>query len=107
MGKKAERLDLLKPEDRGKFVINEIERIRPSLKGKLEVTAVHSWSEEPLIRGFRHSFFPGQIKKFANKMSIPHHLMHYAGEHTRRIEIGMESAMESGERAALEVLEKL
>jgi len=107
VGKKAERLDLLKPEDRGKFVINEIERIRPSLKGKLEVTAVHSWSEEPLIRGFRHSFFPGQIKKFANKMSIPHHLMHYAGEHTRRIEIGMESAMESGERAALEVLEKL
>ena len=107
VGKKAERLDLLKPKDRGSFVIKEIERIRPSLKNKLEITAIHSWSEEPLIKGFRHSFWPGQVSRFAKKMIIPHKLMHFAGEHTRRIEIGMESAMEAGERAAFEVLERM
>jgi monoamine oxidase len=32
--------------------------------------------------------------------------LHFAGEHTRRLEIGMESAMESGERAAFEILER-
>ena len=107
VGKKAERLNLLKPKDRGNFVIKEIERIRPALKNKLEVTAIHSWSDEPLIKGFRHSFWPGQVSKFAKQMIKPHKLMHFAGEHTRRVEIGMESAMESGERAAFEILDRI
>lgn len=107
VGKKAERLDLIPKQQRGEFVMREIERMRPSLKGKLEVTAVHSWSEYPLVRGFRHSFWPGQVTKFAKPMIRPHHLLHFAGEHTRRIELGMESAMESGERAAFEVLDRI
>ncbi len=107
VGKKAERLDLLPPRERGAFVVQEIERLRPSLKGRLQVTAVHSWSEYPLAGGFRHSFYPGQVTRFAQDMINPHHRIHFAGEHTRRLEIGMESAMESGERAAVEVLERL
>ena len=71
------------------------------------MTAVHSWSEYPLVGGFRHSFYPGQVTRFAHHMIKPHHRIHFAGEHTRRLEIGMESAMESGERAAVEVLERL
>ena len=44
--------------------------------------------------------------KLANQqMSKPHARLHFAGEHTRRFEVGMEAAMESGERAALEVLQ--
>ncbi len=107
VGKKAERLDLLSPRDRGAFVVQEIERMRPSLKGRLTVTAVYSWSEYPLVGGFRHSFYPGQVTRFAHDMIKPHHRIHFAGEHTRRLEIGMESAMESGERAAVEVLDRL
>jgi monoamine oxidase len=30
-----------------------------------------------------------------------------AGEHTRRLDFGMEAALESGERAAMEVLDAL
>jgi len=107
VGKKSERLDLLPPKERGEFVVKEIERMRPSTKGRLKVTAVHSWSEYPLVGGFRHSFWPGQVTKFAHHMILPHQRLHFAGEHTRRLEIGMESAMESGERAALEVLDRL
>jgi monoamine oxidase len=40
-------------------------------------------------------------------MATPHQRLHFAGEHTRRLEVGMESAMESGERAATEILERL
>jgi len=107
VGKKAERLDLLTPKDRGKFVVHEIESLRPSLKGRLTVTAVHSWSEYPLVGGFRHSFYPGQVTRFGLDMIKPHQRIHFAGEHTRRLEIGMESAMESGERAAVEVMDRL
>lgn len=107
VGKKAERLDQIPPLDRGAFVVKEIERLRPSLRGRLEVVAVHSWSDEPLAGGFRHSFFPGQVTRFAHDMIKPHERIHFAGEHTRRLEIGMESAMESGERAAVEILDRL
>ncbi len=107
LGKKADRLDQIAPRARAEFVLAEIERMRPSTKGKLEVTGMHSWAQAALSGGFRHSFFPGQISRFAQHMSQPHGRIHFAGEHTRRIEIGMESAMESGERAALEILERV
>ena len=39
-------------------------------------------------------------------MIRPHDRVHFAGEQTRRLEIGMEAAFESGERAALEIIER-
>ena len=59
------------------------------------------------VQGCRHSFAPGQMQKFIHDMIKPHGRVHFAGEHTRRLEIGMESAMASGERAAIEVLMRL
>lgn len=106
VGKKGERLDQLPPKERGEFVVREIERLRPSTKGKIEVTGIHSWPQYNFVSGCRHSYGPGQVTRFAHDMIKPHHRMHFAGEHTRRLEIGMESAMESGERAAFEILER-
>lgn len=106
-GKKGGRIDQLKPEDRGKFAVQEIEKIRPSTKGKLEVTGVHSWNQYPFIYGCGHSYAPGHVNRFAKEVIKPHGRLHFAGEHTRRMEIGMESAMESGERAAYEILERV
>lgn len=40
-------------------------------------------------------------------MILPWQRLHLAGEHTRRADFGMESAMESGERAALEILDRV
>ena len=105
-GKKGERLDQLSPSDRGAFVKAELERIRPAMKGKIEVTAVHSWTQYPWVSGCRHSFRPGEMTRWAQDMIKPHERLHFAGEQTRRLEIGMESAMESGERAVLEILER-
>lgn len=106
-GLKGDRLDQLPAKERGEFVIREIERLRPSTKGKLEVTGVHSWSQQPFVYGCRHSYEPGQMRRFVHDMIKPHGRLHFAGEQTRRLEIGMESAMESGERAAFEVLDRL
>ena len=44
---------------------------------------------------------------WSHAMRLPYHGLHFAGEHLRRFEVGMESAMESGERAALEIGEAL
>ena len=104
VGRKADNLDRLAPSERGQFVVSDLEGLRPALRGKLEVIATHSWRLEPDIGGCRHDFRPGTVRRFVPAMFAPHGRMHFAGEHTRRLEIGMESALESGERAALEIL---
>jgi monoamine oxidase len=71
------------------------------------VVGVHAWEQQPFIAGCRHTYRPGEVRLFAPDMIRPHWRLHFAGEHTRRTEIGMESAMESGERAALEILGRM
>lgn len=47
---------------------------------------------------------PGQVQEFGTVAADPHGRIHFAGEHTAISNSGMEGAMESGERAAVEVL---
>ena len=103
VGPRARRVDQLSPANAKQFIQQEIERIRPSLKGKLECTGFHSWAKTPFISGCSHTFKPGEVTEFAREMIVPHGRMHIAGEHTRRLEVGMEGAMESGDRVALEI----
>ena len=35
----------LAPKERGEFVVKTIEEMRPSTKGQIEVTGVHSWAK--------------------------------------------------------------
>ncbi|NKB44658.1 MAG: NAD(P)-binding protein [Alphaproteobacteria bacterium] len=94
------------PQAASDFLIKELERVRPSTKGQIEIVRYHSWGNQPLQRGCSPMFAPGQVTAFANEMIVPHGRLHFAGEHTRRLEYGMEAAMESGERAAFEILDR-
>ena len=105
-GQAALRVSARSPEAASAYLIKELERLRPASKGQVEILRYHSWGNEPLQRGCSPMFAPGQVTAFANEMIIPHGRLHFAGEHTRRLEYGMEAAMESGERAAFEVLDR-
>jgi len=105
-GAAAERIDLLGEADARRFVEAELVRIRPAMKGKVDLVGWYSWARDPLVQGCRHIFAPGQVMRLAKPMIEPHGRLHFAGEHTRRLEFGMEAALESGERAALEILER-
>ncbi|MDE2655245.1 MAG: NAD(P)/FAD-dependent oxidoreductase [Gemmatimonadota bacterium] len=105
-GPSAARIDQM-PDDQALALIeSEIARIRPSTKGKMRFVDLYGWRKNPLIQGCRHLFGPGQISRFAKEMIVPHHRLHFAGEHTRRMDFGMEAALESGERAAFEILQR-
>ena len=95
------------PESAVRFLIEEMERIRPASRGQIEILRYHSWERQPLQRGCSPMFAPGQVTAFANEMILPHGRLHFAGEHTRRLDYGMEAAMEAGERAALEILDRI
>jgi monoamine oxidase len=93
--------------ERGRFAIAEVERIRPSTRGLLEFVGAHSWELAPYSRGCSYQIVPGRAIAWSRAMALPHGALHFAGEHLRRMEVGMEAAMESGERAAREIAEKL
>ncbi|WP_187276561.1 flavin monoamine oxidase family protein [Parahaliea maris] len=100
----ASRIDQFPKDQALALMESEIARIRPSTKGKLRFLDMYGWSNNTFIRGCRHMFKPGQINAFAREMIVPHERLHFAGEHTRRSDFGMESALESGERAAFEII---
>lgn len=103
----ARYLDRLDPRDIGPAVLDELARARPATRGALKVVKVWSWMRTPLAGGSYAYWKPGQITRLASALATPHGRLHFAGEHTAVIERGMEGAMESGERVALELAERL
>lgn len=102
-GLHAQYLDLLGPEAAGRAVVAEFERLRPAAKGALEVAKVRSWATDPFSGGVWSTFRPGQVTAFARELAKPHERLFFCGEHTALASRGMEAALESAERAAVEV----
>jgi monoamine oxidase len=100
----ARKLDQLSEKDAKATVVKELERLRPAAKGQLEAIAFHSWINDPFSRGDWAVWEPGQVNAFAREIGKAQGRLHFCGEHTAVSNRGMEGAMESGERAALEVL---
>lgn len=106
VGRAAQAVSILEPAAAEAMLLAELGRLRPAAKGAIRVATWKDWLRDPLQRGCGFSLAPGQVNAFARDMIKPWQVMHFAGEHTRRTDFGMESAMESGERAAVEVLQR-
>jgi monoamine oxidase len=102
----ADRLDRMGPVDAQAWVIREIERLRPAAKGALEAGGFHSWWLDPHSAGDWAIFGPGQVQGLLPSMAKPHGRIHFCGEHTATMNRGMEGAMESAERVAMEVAKR-
>jgi len=103
-GRNALYVDKLGAQGGKRAVISSIEKLRPAAQGQLEVVGMHSWALDPFAMGDWAIYQPGQVTAFAHSMSKPHQRLFFCGEHTATGSRGMEGAMESAERAALEVL---
>lgn len=85
-------------------IIAKLEELRPAAKGKLTAHRMFSWCQEYFNAGDWAYFSPGQISDFVPTMSQPAGRIHFCGEHTATNARGLEGALESAERAAVEVL---
>ena len=103
VGKVAQAIAAMDHEEAEAFIQREVVRLRPAAKGLLRYQTYKDWLRDPLQRGCGFSLAPGQVNAFARDMLKPWQVLHFAGEHTRRLDYGMEGAMESGERVALEI----
>lgn len=106
-GKTARAIDQMGLQSGVSFVMSELFRLRPSMQGAISFAGMHSWGANPYVTGNKHLFKPGQVSEFGSTISEPWLRMHFAGEHTRDVEPGMEAAAATGERAAFEILEKM
>jgi monoamine oxidase len=76
----------------------------PAVRGEFEKGAVYRWSDEPWTRGAFAVYRPGQMSTLMPVLASAEGGLHFAGEHTSVWTGWMEGALESGERAAREVL---
>ncbi|MEO0412837.1 MAG: NAD(P)/FAD-dependent oxidoreductase [Pseudomonadota bacterium] len=106
-GAHGERLERMPPDQASAEILAYLARIRPATKGKLRPVKSHSWRRDPFAGGLYSSWKPGHVTRFASIIGQPIGGLHFAGEHTAMLNRGMEGAMESGERAAIEVLDAL
>lgn len=106
-GAGAQHLDRLGPEGAARYVVAQIEHMRPAAAGALSVTAQHSWTRDPFAAGAWAYFHPGTVTRFLPAMFQPRGRLHFCGEQTSVTARGMEAALESGERAAREVVAQL
>jgi monoamine oxidase len=106
-GPGARHLDRLGREGAARYVVAQIEQMRPAAKGALQVVDQHSWEQDPFAGGAWSYFNPGTVTKFLPAMLQPQGRVHFCGEHTSVSARGMEGALESGERAAAAVAVQL
>ncbi len=106
-GAQAATLDGLSEVEIGDLVVQQLEAARPAAREQLTVLDVTAWGRMPWARGSYHFMGPGQVAAFAGVAQQPWGPIHWAGEHTARLQQGIEGAMESAEREAVALLTRL
>jgi len=86
--------------------LTEVERAVPHLsRGYAGRAWLDSWVHDPHTHGSYAAFTPGQFTRYWGFVGRPEGRVHFAGEHTSQRALGfLEGAVESGRRAAREVL---
>jgi monoamine oxidase len=99
--------DLNKFDDQGLEALaqSEFARLRPASAGKVRLLKAVRWADTSYAGGAYMHWGPGEVGKWAIAMGGPIGRIHLAGEHLSHLHTGMEGAMESGQRAALAILD--
>jgi monoamine oxidase len=76
----------------------------PGIRSAFEKGVIHQWAQDRWSQGAFVAFAPGQMTALVPELARPEDRVHFAGEHTSSWMGWMEGALESGERAAREML---
>lgn len=103
----AQRLDTLGEAAARELVVKEYERLRPAARGQLAAVGHKSWALDRYAGGSWTEWSPGQLHDHLPAFSKSADRLHFCGEHAAVSNRGMEAAMESAERAAVDTLLRL
>jgi monoamine oxidase len=102
-GRMARQITLMEPTKRGAFVLDMMDRVHPGTREHFEISASHSWIDDPWSLGAAAEFGPGQLSRHYQSLRSAEGRLHFAGEHTSPWSGWMNGGLESGVRAAAEV----
>jgi monoamine oxidase len=106
-GANAEALRALPGNHRTKAIVTEMETFLPGVADQVVASYVKIWSEDPLTGGGVAFAKPGQMSWIFDAARRPAGRTHFAGEHTVARIAWMNGALQSGERAAEEILSRI
>jgi len=106
-GSNADMLDAMPEEEQVATVLGELARIRPATAEKISNATTVSWGADPWSKGAYANYLPGQVSRLKPVMADPWHRLHFAGEHTAVTTPGMECAIETAQRAANEIIDRV
>jgi monoamine oxidase len=88
------------------YGLNIVGRTFPAVRTAYQTGVAYRWARDVWAGGAFAVFHPGQMSTFMPDIARPEGRVHFAGEHTSSWMGWMQGALESGERAAAEVLEQ-
>jgi monoamine oxidase len=91
--------------ERTAFALRYIEQVYPGIGQHFERAASKCWDEDEWARGAYAWFRPGQMQSLLPAIARPEGRLHFAGEHASAWPGWMQGALESGVRAAREILD--
>ena len=106
-GRPGAQLSELSDDERIKTAVSVIEEIFPGSSGLIETARTIAWVNEPFTRGSYMAYAPNEITTHWHTLFSPAGRLYFAGEHATVIQGYMEGAVESGQRAAKEIISKL
>ncbi len=94
------------PRDLTTTTLGQINQVVPGTRDAFNGKAwLDYWTGDPWTRGSYAAYTPGQVTKYWGYAGIPEGRVHFAGEHTSTYSQGfLNGGVESGQRAAIEVL---
>lgn len=104
-GAKARKLAALSADERLSFTVKQMELVLPNLSQHYEGGASVCWDHEEWTRGAYAWFKPGQMETFLPHFAQPEGRVHFAGDHLSPWPGWMNGALQSGYRAAREVMQ--
>ena len=87
------------------YGLNLVGRTFPAARTAFQTGVAYRWSRDAWAGGAFAVFHPGQMSTMMPDIARPEGRIHFAGEHTSSWMGWMQGALESGERAAAEILE--
>ena len=103
-GQPGADLSALSDKERINTAISVIEGIFPGSSDLIETTRTVAWVNEPYTRCSYMAYAPNQVTAYWQTLFSPAGRLFFAGEHATALQGFMEGAVESGQRAASEIM---
>lgn len=103
-GEPGAKLSAVSDEERIDVAVSEIEKLFPGSSRLIENVSTVAWINEPYTRASYMALAPGDVLKHWKTLFEPAGRLFFAGEHATAIQGFTEGAVESGQRAAREII---